>query len=211
MKASNQKETTGNIHSIETLGTFDGPGIRYVLFLQGCPLKCKFCHNRDTWTTKTNKLMTPNEILKDFKRYESFYTNGGITASGGEPLLQLEFLIELFKLFKANNIHTCIDTSGACYNPKNNDLFKELMKYTDLVLLDIKHINDEKHKDLVGSSNKHILEFARYLDELNVNIGTRHILIPSINDSLKDLSNLRTFLDTLSNVVSIDVLPYLKH
>lgn len=203
------KKITGNIHSIETFGTFDGPGVRYVLFLQGCPFKCKFCHNRDTWSTDKNKLMTPNDVYNDFKRFKRFYKNGGITVSGGEPLLQLEFLKELFKLFKEHKIHTCLDTSGACYNEKNNPLFQELLKYTDLVLLDIKQIDEEKHIDLVGSSNKMVLDFAKYLDSLNVNIGTRHILIPTINDSVQDLTRLRAFLDTLNNIVSIDVLPYM--
>lgn len=205
----NQSRTLkGNVHSIETLGAFDGPGVRYVLFLQGCPFQCQFCHNRDTWSTKTNKLMTTDEIIEDFKRYEKFYKKGGITVSGGEPLLQLPFLIELFKKFKELGIHTCIDTSAACYDVRQNDKFIELMKYTDLVLLDIKHIDDEKHKVLVGDSNKKVLDFALFLDELKVKVNTRHVLIPEINNDIEDLKRLREFLDGLSNIVNIDVLPY---
>lgn len=204
MKASN----VGNVHSIETFGAFDGPGVRYIVFLQGCPFKCQFCHNRDTWSTRTNKLMSVDEIFNDFSKYKSFYKTGGITVSGGEPLLQLPFLIELFKKFKSEGIHTCIDTSAACYNVRENDKFKELMEYTDLVLLDIKQINDEKHKVLVGSSNKKVLDFAKFLDELGVKVNTRHVLVPGVNDDLDDLITLRKFLDTLNNIVKIDVLGY---
>ncbi len=209
LSMNHSKELKANVHSIETFGAFDGPGIRYILFLQGCPFQCQFCHNRDSWSTKTNKLMTVDEIIADFKRYEGFYQKGGITVSGGEPLLQLPFLIELFKAFKSIGIHTCLDTSAACYNVRNNQQFIELMKYTDLVLLDIKQINDEKHQVLVGDTNKNVLDFARFLDELQVNVNTRHILIPGINDDQNDLLETRKFLDTLSNVVNIDVLPYI--
>lgn len=196
-------DNVGNVHSIETFGAFDGPGVRYIVFLQGCPFKCQFCHNRDTWSTRTNKLMSVDEIFNDFSKYKSFYKTGGITVSGGEPLLQLPFLIELFKKFKSEGIHTCIDTSAACYNVRENDKFKELMKYTDLVLLDIKQINDEKHKVLVGSSNKKVLDFAKFLDELGVKVNTRHVLVPGVNDDLDDLITLRKFLDTLNNIVKL--------
>lgn len=198
----------GNIYHIETLGTFDGPGVRYILFLQGCPFKCQFCHNRDSWSTRTNKLMSVDEVIDDFNKYRSFYDDGGITISGGEPLMQLPFLIELFKRLKAEGVHTCIDTSAACFDVRKSDDFKELMKYTDLVLLDIKQINDEKHKVLVGASNKRVLEFAKFLDELQVPVYTRHVLIPGINNDEQDLKDLRNFLDTLTNVKDINVLPY---
>ncbi|PKK96953.1 MAG: pyruvate formate-lyase 1-activating enzyme [Tenericutes bacterium HGW-Tenericutes-3] len=206
MKASNERYA--NVHSIETLGAFDGPGIRYVLFLQGCPFQCQYCHNRDTWSTKQNQLMTSSQILDDYQKYSHFYKKGGITVSGGEPLLQTPFLIELFQKAKAKGIHTCLDTSAACFTPKHQEAFKELMKYTDLVLLDIKHIDDQKHKKLTGSSNKQVLEFARYLDELKVKVAIRHVLVPTISDDLNDLKKLRSFLDTLTNVISIEVLPY---
>lgn len=204
MRANN----IGNVHSIETFGAFDGPGVRYIVFLQGCPFKCQFCHNRDTWSTRENRLMSVAEIVADFKKYEKFYEKGGITVSGGEPLLQTPFLIELFKEFKKMGIHTTIDTSAACYDVRRSEEFKELMKYTDLVLLDFKQINDEKHKILVGSSNKRVLEFAKFLEELNVKVNTRHVLVPGINNDVEDLKNLRAYLDTLSNIVKIDVLPY---
>src|SRR5690625_637172 len=204
MRATN----IGNVHSIETFGAFDGPGIRYIVFLQGCPFKCQFCHNRDTWSTKTNTSMSVDEIVKDYKKYENFYEKGGVTVSGGEPLLQLPFLVELFKAFKKIGVHTTIDTSAACYDVRRIEEFKELMKYSDLVLLDIKQINDEKHKVLVGSSNQRVLDFAKFLDELNVKVNTRHVLIPGVNNDPKDLKDLRKFLDSLNNIVNIDVLPY---
>lgn len=206
MKASN--EILGNVHSIETFGTFDGPGVRYVVFLQGCPFKCQYCHNRDTWSTRTNKLMRVDEIITNYKRFQHFYQKGGITVSGGEPLLQTRFLIELFKRCKEEGIHTAIDTSAACYDVKLSQDFEALMQVTDLVLLDIKQMDDEKHKKLVGSSNKRVLEFARYLSDIDKNVQIRHVLIPELTLIEKDLKELRTFLDTLTNVVGIDVLAY---
>jgi pyruvate formate lyase activating enzyme len=202
------KELYANIHSIETLGAFDGPGIRYVLFLQGCPFQCQYCHNRDTWSTNNNKLMTVSEILLDYKKYARFYKKGGLTVSGGEPLLQLPFLVSLFKKAKEMGIHTCLDTSAACFNPKQQNQFKELMNYTDIVLLDIKHIDPIKHQKLTGSTNAQVLEFARYLDELRTKVIIRHVLVPTISDSEEDLMKLRSFLDTLTNIVGIEVLPY---
>lgn len=202
------KQAVANVHSIETFGTFDGPGVRYVLFLQGCPFQCQFCHNRDTWSTKQNKRMTVDEVLNDYEKYKHFYKNGGITVSGGEPLLQTRFLVELFKEAKNRGIHTVLDTSAACYNVRQNSMFQELMTYTDLVLLDIKQINDEKHKVLVGDSNQKVLDFARFLDELKVEVNTRHVLIPGVNNDTEDLMELRKFLDSLNNIVNIDVLPY---
>lgn len=199
-----------NVHSIETFGTFDGPGIRYVLFLQGCPFKCQYCHNRDTWSTEQNQRKSVNEILSDFEKYSHFYKNGGITVSGGEPLLQINFLIELFKKAKERNIHTCLDTSGGTYHERHNERFTELMKYTDLVLLDIKEINEEKHVSLTKQSNKQVLSFARFLDELRKKVIIRYVLVPTITDDEKDLLELRQFLDTLSNVINIEVLPYHK-
>lgn len=205
MKDSNR---FGNVHSIETLGAFDGPGIRYVLFLQGCPFQCQYCHNRDTWSTRQNKRMSVEEILDDYKKYQRFYKKGGLTVSGGEPLLQLPFLIELFTEAKKQNIHTCLDTSAACFNAKAEKRFKELMDVTDLVLLDIKHIDPKKHETLTGSTNEHVLEFARYLDELGVSVIIRHVLVPTITDDKEDLMKLRSFLDTLTNVLNIEILPY---
>lgn len=204
------KETYANVHSIETFGAFDGPGIRYVLFLQGCPFQCQYCHNRDTWSTATNRLMTVSDVLSEYDKFKRFYKKGGITVSGGEPLLQINFLIELFKEAKARKIHTCLDTSAATYHLKQQPLLEELLKYTDLVLLDIKHIDEEKHIELTKSSNKQVLAFAKRLDELRVNVIIRHVLVPTLTDDETDLKRLRTFIDTLHNVVDIDVLPYHK-
>ena len=209
MKTCN--EVYGNVHSIETLGAFDGPGIRYVLFLQGCPFQCQYCHNRDTWSTKQNKLMSVSDILADYKKYKHFYKNGGITVSGGEPLLQMNFLITLFKEAKALGIHTCLDTSAACYSIQQSNDFLTLIKYTDLILLDIKHINNEKHIKLTGSSNTQVLAFAQYLNEMSVPVIIRHVLVPTISDSEQDLVQLRSFLETMRNIVAIEVLPYHKY
>lgn len=155
-----------------------------------------------------NKMMSVDEIITDYNRYKSFYKKGGITVSGGEPLLQMKGLIELFKKAKEERIHTCLDTSAACFSVKASEDFKALMSLTDLVLLDIKHINNEKHLKLTGSSNTHVLDFARFLDELNVNVIIRHVLVPTITDDPHDLRQLRSFLDTLSNVSAIEILPY---
>lgn len=197
----------GNVYATEPMGMFDGPGVRYVLFLQGCPFRCKFCHNRDSWSTAENKLMTVKEVYADYKKYRSFYKRGGITVSGGEPLLQIDFLLELFKFFKHKGIHTCIDTSGGTFNA-NYEKMDELLTYTDLILLDIKHIDNEEHKRLVGTENIRILEFAKYLSNKDFPVYIRHVLIPGITANDYYLFKLREFLDTLTNVIKIDILPY---
>ena len=206
------KEDTllGNVHSIETFGAFDGPGIRYVLFLQGCPFRCQYCHNRDTWEVHENKRLSVKEILHDFEKYSHFYKNGGLTVSGGEALLQLDFIIELFKEAKHRNIHTCLDTSAGCYNDKDDEKYKTLLSYTDLVLLDIKHIDDLEHIKLTKHSNYRVLSFARLLSDLNIKTVIRYVLLPTINDQKHYLLRLRNFLDQLANIVKIEVLPYHK-
>lgn len=202
----------GNIHSIETFGTVDGPGIRYVIFTQGCLLRCQFCHNADTWEIGIGKQMSVSDIIDDLKSYLPFIeaSGGGITVSGGEPLLQLPFLIELFKECKKLGIHTTIDSSGGCFS--HAELFqknlKELLSYTDLILLDLKHIDRKKHKKLTGMANDHILEFARYLSDNNVPIWVRHVLVPTVTDDEEDLRNLGAFIGTLNNVQKVEVLPY---
>lgn len=201
----------GHIHSTESFGTVDGPGIRFVIFMQGCPLRCLYCHNPDTWATSGGDEISADELIGEYKKNESFYRNGGITVTGGEPLLQTDFLIELFKLAKDENIHTCIDTSGITYNPGNDVYLKkldELMKYTDLVMLDIKHIDSEKHQNFTGKSNENILLFAKYLEEKNINLWVRHVVVPGYTDNPEDLKNLGRFIGTLKNLHALDVLPY---
>ena len=201
------EEVKGKIHSIETFGTLDGPGIRFVLFMQGCALHCKFCHNRDTWETSTNNLMTTDEVIENVKKCDSFikFSKGGVTVSGGEPLLQVPFLIELFTKLKTLGYHTAIDTSGMFEITPNIRL---LLKLTDLVLLDIKQINDAKCKDLCGFSNKLELEFAKYLSNNNIPMWIRYVLVPKITDDEKDLLNLKEFIDTLKTIEKIEIHPY---
>ncbi|MGP7815858.1 pyruvate formate-lyase-activating protein [Niallia sp. 01092] len=204
----------GNIHSIETFGTVDGPGIRYVIFTQGCLLRCQFCHNADTWEIGTGKQMSVKDIMDDLQTYLPFIeaSGGGITVSGGEPLLQMPFLIELFKECKKIGIHTTIDSSGGCYStaPLFQEQLHELLQYTDLILLDLKHINRKKHISLTGMGNEHILSFATFLSDKKIPVWIRHVLVPTINDNEEDLSGLGDFIATLSNVEKIDILPYHK-
>ena len=195
------------IHSIESFGTVDGPGIRFVIFMQGCGLKCKYCHNRDTWDTCGGTLVSSNKLLDKIERYKSYIlpSGGGVTVSGGEPLLQPKFLITLFKELKKRNIPTAIDTSGMI---DLTDDIKELLSLTDLVLLDIKHINDKKSKELVGFSNKKELEFARYLSDNNIPVWIRQVIIPGITDNENDLIQLKDFINSLQNVQKVELMPY---
>lgn len=197
----------GRIHSTETFGTVDGPGIRFVVFMQGCSLKCKYCHNRDTWNVKAGTSTTVSELVKQILKYKSYIenSNGGVTVSGGEPLLQTEFVTELFKELKSKNIHTALDTSGSI--PLSDEI-KELLKYTDLVLLDIKHIDPEKCVNLTGFTNKNTLEFAKYLSNINLPVWIRQVLIPGYTDDKFDLIKLKNFLSNLNNVEKIELLPY---
>jgi len=264
-------ELFGNIHSIESCGTVDGPGVRFVVFLQGCPMRCMYCHNPDTWGISENSKMSISDILSQYDSVKEF-CKGGITVTGGEPLLQIDFVTELFKEAKKKNIHTALDTSGVMFslhpNPPrpgreqkitpspdgegwdgviftdNNKIsrkqqtdnslpsypptllssifpshlegrgeganakFDELLKYTDLVLLDIKHIDDEEHKKLTGHSNKNILEFAKYLSEKQIPVWIRHVVVPEITFKKEYLIRLGEFLKTLKNIKALDVLPY---
>ena len=194
------------IHSFESFGTVDGPGIRYVIFMQGCHLKCKYCHNRDTWDMNGGYYSSLDEIVKKIDNYKNYIMpNGGVTVTGGEPLLQVHFLIELFKKLKDKNIHTCIDTSGIVDITED---IKELLSYTDLVLLDIKHIDPIKCKDLVGFSNEKELNFARYLSENGIDMWIRQVLIPGYTDDENDLKKLKSFIDSLNTVKKVEVLPY---
>lgn len=196
----------GNIHSYESFGTVDGPGIRFVLFMQGCPLRCKFCHNPDTWDITAKKIKeTAVETFKKIKRYKGYFgKKGGVTVSGGEPLLQSDFILELFKLCKKEGIHTAVDTSGYIFNSK----VKEVLEYTDLVLLDIKVLDEKLHKDLTGVELKNTLNFASYLNKINKKTWIRHVVTPSITDDDNLLKALAVYIKTLNNVEKVEVLPY---
>ncbi len=198
----------GNIHSIESFGTVDGPGIRFVIFFQGCPMRCLYCHNPDTWTFEENKKISVDEILQKYDRVKEFLKNGGITATGGEPLCQIDFVTSLFKAASNKNIHTALDTSGILFDKNNTQKIDELLKYTSLVLLDIKHIDDIEHKKLTSHSNKNILEFAKYLSDINKPVWIRHVVVPSITYNETYLTKLGTFLGQLNNIKALDVLPY---
>lgn len=197
----------GLVHSFETFTTVDGPGIRFILFLSNCPLRCKYCHNPDTWACK-GKEYSVDDIVNEILKYKNYYKNGGVTISGGEPLLQIDFVIEIFKKLKKYNMHTAIDTSGSTFNVNQIEKFDELNKYTDLYLLDIKEIDEKKHIELTGKSNKNILEFAQYLSKNNKKVWIRHVIVPTINLDEDDLIKTREFIDTLNNVERVDVLPY---
>ena len=201
----------GAIHSIETFGSVDGPGIRFIVFLKGCKLRCKYCHNVDTWDPHSDDMRTADEILDFAERYRSYWgEEGGITVSGGEPLLQIDFLIDLFKKAKERGINTCIDTAVQPFTKEEPffSKFEELMKYTDLLLVDIKHINREEHIELTGLPNDNIKECFAYLDEIGKPIWIRHVLVPGITDNDEYLRETRKFIEKFSNIKRIDVLPY---
>lgn len=201
----------GNIHSIETFGAVDGPGIRFVIFLKGCNLRCKYCHNPDTWCYNQANLISSDELLKKALRYKSYWKNvGGITVSGGEPLLQIDFLIDLFKKAKEFNINTCIDTSLEPFSADSNFLnkFNDLLNYTDLFLVDIKHIDPIEHIKLTTKTNTNILEGIKYLDSHNKRMWIRHVLVPTLTDSYLNLNGIYEFIKPLKNVEKVEILPY---
>lgn len=201
----------GYIHSLESFGTVDGPGVRYVVFFQGCPMRCLYCHNPDTWKMGHGMQLESTEIIEKLKRNRMFYTSGGLTATGGEPLLQMEFLTELFQTAKAAEIHTCLDTSGILFDRKNAkklEQFEALLNVTDLVMLDIKHMDEEAHRILTGHSNESVLDFAKFLDEKKIPLWVRHVVVPQINDDEDEWRTLGRFLKTLSNFEHLEVLPY---
>lgn len=201
----------GRIHSVESFGSADGPGVRFLIFLKGCSLRCRYCHNPDTWSPDSKDLRTADELLDQAERYRPYWgKEGGITVSGGEPLLQIDFLIDLFRKAKQRNISTCIDTAGQPFTRTEPffSKFKELMEYTDLLLVDIKHIDPLQHRLLTGRSNENILDMLKYLDEIQKPVWIRHVLVPGITDDDTWLYQTRTFLSSLHNVERIDVLPY---
>ena len=200
----------GHIHSTESFGTVDGPGIRFVVFFQGCPMRCLYCHNPDTWRVGggDQNLRSVESLLKEYDGIKEFLHDGGITATGGEPLLQMPFLTELFEAAKKKGIHTCLDSCGITFRQERRAEFDRLMAATDLVMLDIKHIDDAEHQKLTGQSNKHILEFAEYLKEKNVPVWIRHVVVPTITLNDEYLYRLGYFIGGLDNLKALDVLPY---
>lgn len=201
------KDVIGRIHSFESFGTVDGPGIRYVLFVQGCSLKCKYCHNRDTWETCGGTQYSVGALLDRILKYKNYFSDngGGVTISGGEPLLQVPFLTALLEELKKEHIHTAIDTSGSV---PLTDGIKKIVDLADLFLLDIKCINDEKATWLTGVSNQKELAFARYLSSIQKPMWIRQVLVPGITDDEKDLADLKAFIDSLSSVKKVEILPY---
>ncbi len=203
---------TGKIHSFESFGTVDGPSIRFVVFMQGCPMRCKYCHNPDTWALSGGNEYSPMQVAEKVLKYKNYYTDGGgITVSGGEPLMQLDFVCELFKILKGAGIHTAVDTSGITFNADDADCVSrhdELLNYTDLVLLDIKHINDGVHRVLTGQSNKNPLSFARHLSDIGKDMWIRHVLVDGYTCDKGEIKELKTFVSTLKTVKKVEFLPY---
>lgn len=206
-----QEQNIGYIHSLESFGSVDGPGVRYIIFLSGCAMRCQFCHNPDTWEKNAGTPATAEELLDKAWRYRSYWgEKGGITVSGGEPLLQIDFLNELFQKAKERGIHTALDTSGNPFTEQEPyfSKWKELMKNTDLVLLDIKHIDEEQHRILTGQSNRNILRMAQLLSEMKKPMWIRHVLVPERNDKDEYLFRLAEFIRELQSVERVEVLPY---
>ena len=201
----------GYIHQLESFGSVDGPGVRFIIFFAGCPLRCKYCHNPDTWDMMKGKQYTADELLDEAITCREYWgTKGGITVSGGEPLAQIDFLLELFTKAKERGINTCIDTAGGPFTREGEwfKKFKQLMNVTDVLLMDIKHINEEEHIKLTGHTGKNIIEMFCYLDEINKPVWIRHVLVPGITDNDEYLIQTRDFIRTLGNVQRVEVLPY---
>lgn len=194
----------GYIDSIETLGLVDGPGIRIVVFMKGCKLRCKYCHNPETWTSNSATIMTSDELLKKIMRYQPYFKeNGGVTFSGGEPLLQKEFLIDILKKCKQNHIHTCLDTAGV-----GNNSYEEILTYVDLVILDIKALEEKEYKNLTNHSIQESTEFLSICQKLKKKLWIRQVIIPGINDTIENILNLKNFIQKLQYIEKIELLPY---
>ncbi len=202
--------TTGRIHSYETCGTVDGPGIRFIVFTQGCLMRCKFCHNRDTWDLHDGKIVTVKEVIDEAKCYRHFMnaSGGGITCSGGEAILQPEFVRDLFTAAHDVGINTCLDTNG--YIRKHTQVIDDMLDVTDLVMLDIKQMDDNIHQDLVGVSNKRTLDFARYLNKIGQKTWIRHVIVPGYTDNEESANQLGNFIKDMDNIEKIELLPYHK-
>ena len=195
------------IHSFESFGTVDGPGVRFVVFMQGCPLRCKYCHNPDTWSFKEGKEYSVEEVVNQVLKYKNYIKKGGVTFTGGEPLAQMDFIIEVCKQLKMHKIHTCVDTSGI-YFDEADTRYSKLLQVVDLFLLDLKHINNEVHKELTGLENIKIIKFARYLDDHKQPVWIRHVLLDGYTNDETYLTETKQFISTLSNVECVEVLPY---
>ena len=206
-----EEKITGLINSTESFGAVDGPGLRFIVFMQGCHMRCRYCHNPETWALKGGTERTPEDVLEQALRFKTYWKNGGgITVSGGEALVQIDFVTKLFQLAKEKGINTCLDTSGNPYTTKEPffSKFKELMKVTDLVMLDIKQIDNDKHKSLTGWGNENILALAKYLSDNGIHMWIRHVLVPGITTDEEDLRKLAEFIGTLKTVDKVEVLPY---
>lgn len=198
----------GYIHSTESFGTVDGPGVRFVIFFQGCPMRCRYCHNPDTWEVHAGTEMTVEELLERYNRNQAFYRKGGITATGGEPLMQLEFLTELFAEAKRRGIHTCLDTSGIMYQRERQEAFDRLFAVTDLVLLDIKHSDAKGHQELTGRKQDPVTGFLKALETAEIPVIIRHVVVPGITDSQEELQGVANMIGKLRNLKGLEVLPY---
>ena len=210
MLSETDENIIGRVHALETFGLVDGPGVRYVIFLSGCRMRCRFCHNPDTWSDKGEE-WTARELFDRAKRYKTYWkNNGGITVSGGEPLLQKEFVYSLFALAKREGIHTALDTAGQPFSEDKEwmELFEELMSVTDLVLLDLKQMDPRGHRELTGVDNTNILKMARWLSDNGKKMWIRHVLVPGVTDDKEDLLKMREFIDSLKTVERVEVLPY---
>ena len=197
---------TGRLHSIETFGTVDGPGIRVVLFFQGCPMRCQYCHNRDTWDSAGGRVWTVDELKEFVLRFKPYMTNsgGGVTATGGDPVLQHRFITRLFGELKQEGVHTALDTSGFC----RYEVVKPLIDLTDLVILDIKAVDPKLHRRLTGQDNALILRFTDKLREINKPVWLRHVLIPGLTDSEEELLAFRRIALSMPNAQRVELLPY---
>ena len=197
--------TVGRIHSIETLGLVDGPGIRVVVFMQGCMLRCAYCHNPDTWNKNGGTEITAEELLNKVKRYKGYFksSGGGVTLSGGDPLIQSEFVAEFFKMCREEGINTALDTSGYGYGD-----YDEVLKYTDLILLDIKHVEESRHKQITGKGREGFLKFLSAAQKNNNKIWIRHVVVPGLTDSEDNIRRLGKYINTISNVEKVQLLPY---